>query len=316
MSMGTKIVLVISLIAILLMGVISFDDVSADKDEKKEKLTKLQKECAKDPKNPQKIKPDCELLELIDDGGSDPRADSFFDVFFDVESYSVDSFFDIFTDLQTDVDRIDGHVTVLKGQADSFFGQSCDVGDVVTGTNPDGTIICKTGEQGPQGETGPAATFISQVCPAGEVMIGIESNGMIVCNGSNSNPTTCDPNGDSKITSLELLNYVTGEGFRLDQTGAQLIIGTIDINRNGSIDSQLELDALNIYFAQQGISECVLIFPELNMCMAASDCLPEINAISSCDSGLCLYSCKPGFFDLNMDLGIPMGNGCESTSSQ
>jgi len=74
--------------------------------------------------------------------GSTQRADSFFDVFFDIEAYSVDSFFDIFTELQTDVNRIDGHVTVLKNQADSFFGTSCDVGDVVIGTNSDGTLIC------------------------------------------------------------------------------------------------------------------------------------------------------------------------------
>ena len=32
---------------------------------------------------------------------SDPRGDSFFDVFFDVELYTVDSFFDIFTELQS-----------------------------------------------------------------------------------------------------------------------------------------------------------------------------------------------------------------------
>lgn len=79
----------------------------------------------------------------IQQSGSDSRVDSFFDVFFDVELYTVDSFFDIFTELQTDVDRLDGHVTVLKEQdvpdlqesatrVDSFFDVFFDV-DVSTG---------------------------------------------------------------------------------------------------------------------------------------------------------------------------------------
>ena len=94
---------------------------------------------------------------------STARSDSFFDVFFDVfqdtpTQSGIDSFFDIFTELQTDVDRIDGHVTVLKGQAGGhdadiaridteilsmdLRGESCTVGMVVTGINPDGTLLC------------------------------------------------------------------------------------------------------------------------------------------------------------------------------
>jgi len=42
--MGAKSILAISLIAVLLIGVVSFDDAFA-KEDKKEKLTKLQKEC-------------------------------------------------------------------------------------------------------------------------------------------------------------------------------------------------------------------------------------------------------------------------------
>jgi len=97
--MGTKSIIAISLITVLLIGAVSFDDAFAK--DKKEKLTKLQKECAKEPKKENKIKANCELLELIIDVDVDPSGDSFFDVFFDVELYSVDSFFDIFTELQT-----------------------------------------------------------------------------------------------------------------------------------------------------------------------------------------------------------------------
>ena len=114
--MGAKSFLAISLIAVLVMGVISFDEVFADKGEKKEKQTKLQKQCSKEPKDPQKIKPECELLDLINDVDVDPRADSFFDVFFDIfvdttEKNAVDSFFDIFVDL--DGNRIDSFFDVF-----------------------------------------------------------------------------------------------------------------------------------------------------------------------------------------------------------
>jgi hypothetical protein len=104
--MNTKLILSLSLFAVLLMGVISFDDAYA-KDDKKEKQTKLQKECAKDPKSDDKIKAHCELLGLINDadaGTSDPRTDSFFDVFFDV--FTVDSFFDVIAQLQNDITEL------------------------------------------------------------------------------------------------------------------------------------------------------------------------------------------------------------------
>ena len=66
MGMGTKSILAISLITVLLIGAVSFDDAFAKEDKpKKDKLTKLQKECAKEPKKENKIKAHCELLELI-----------------------------------------------------------------------------------------------------------------------------------------------------------------------------------------------------------------------------------------------------------
>ena len=103
-----KLFLFLAVISLFSSGIVSTapafaddDDDEKKKDKNKDKITKLQKECAKEPKKPYKIKPECELLNLINDSAPDPRADSFFDVFFDVESYSVDSFFDIFTELQT-----------------------------------------------------------------------------------------------------------------------------------------------------------------------------------------------------------------------
>ncbi len=183
MTKTTNLFLFLAIATILLASPLAVDHAFADKDDEKEdknkddKLTKLQKECSKEPKNPSKIKPDCELLNLINENQPNPqadsffdvffdvelysvdsffdiftelqqsstRADSFFDVFFDVELYSVDSFFDIFTELQTDVDRIDTEIVALSLQ-------SCDVGDVVTGfvTGSDGTIQiqCAPDQQG------------------------------------------------------------------------------------------------------------------------------------------------------------------------
>lgn len=54
------------------------------------------------------------------DGTSNPRADSFFDVFFDVELYTVDSFFDIFTNLQNQIDSFFDITTDLQTQIDEI----------------------------------------------------------------------------------------------------------------------------------------------------------------------------------------------------
>jgi len=125
-----------------------------NKDKNKDKITKLQKECAKEPKKPYKIKPECELLNLINDSAPDPRTDSFFDVFFDVENYSVDSFFDIFTELQTDVDTIETEIVALD-----LRGESCPDGEILTGINLDGTLACIPEEQG----TNPFVDLQSQI---------------------------------------------------------------------------------------------------------------------------------------------------------
>jgi hypothetical protein len=160
--MNVKLILSLSLITVLLLGVISFDDAYA-KDDKKEKQTKLQKECAKDPKSDDKIKAHCELLGLINDadaGTSDPRTDSFFDVFFDV--FTVDSFFDIFTELQTQshdkytdqeaIDAVGLHTvdadTTYSGADFAVSDQNCAPGSVVSGINADGNLDCNPSDSG------------------------------------------------------------------------------------------------------------------------------------------------------------------------
>ena len=65
------------------------------------------------------------IIGGFDSGSGDPRADSFFDVFFDVELYTVDSFFDIFTELQSSTARSDSFFDVFFDvelyTVDSFF---------------------------------------------------------------------------------------------------------------------------------------------------------------------------------------------------
>ena len=98
--MNTKSILSISLIAVLLMGVIYFDDSFAAKGEPNgQPFQELQTQID-------------DLNQRVDDAEPDPRVDSFFDVFFDV--FTVDSFFDIFTELQTTND-------LQQSQIDSFF---------------------------------------------------------------------------------------------------------------------------------------------------------------------------------------------------
>jgi len=171
-----KLFLFLAVISLFSSGIVSTapafaddDDDEKKKDKNKDKITKLQKECAKEPKKPYKIKPECELLNLINDSAPDPRADSFFDVFFDIENYSVDSFFDIFTELQTSSSRADSFFDVFfdieNYSVDSFFdiftelqtdvdtieteivaldlrGESCPDGEILTGVNLDGTLAC------------------------------------------------------------------------------------------------------------------------------------------------------------------------------
>jgi len=177
-----KLFLFLAVISLFSSGIVSTapafaddDDDEKKKDKNKDKITKLQKECAKEPKKPYKIKPECELLNLINDSAPDPRADSFFDVFFDVESYSVDSFFDIFTELQTSSSRADSFFDVFfdveSYSVDSFFdiftelqtdvdtieteivaldlrGESCPDGEILTGIAADGTLVCTISGEG------------------------------------------------------------------------------------------------------------------------------------------------------------------------
>jgi len=57
----TKTILILAITVAFLAGSLVTGSIAFGEDG----LTKLQKKCAKEPKNPQKIKPDCELLALI-----------------------------------------------------------------------------------------------------------------------------------------------------------------------------------------------------------------------------------------------------------
>ena len=212
MNMSTNSILAISLIAVLLIGVVSFDDAFADHKPSHQSnaggVSNLQTQVDENTASVDsffdvftELQTDVDTIYghvTVLKGQSDP----FFDVFY--ETFSVDSFFDVFTELQTDVDAIDieliqlslradetdVHVTVLKSQSEEgdadlqrqidhnevgilkgnersldadnqhdediaridteilsmdLRGQSCGVGDVVTGVDANGELLCATG---------------------------------------------------------------------------------------------------------------------------------------------------------------------------
>ena len=125
---------------------------------------------------------------------------------------STDSFFDIFTELRL-VD------TDLQNQIDSFFDIfvelddvadiQCPQGQVATGTNLDGSLLC---------------TDITQYqrCPQGQVVVGIDANGEIICEGIPSQPpvdgTPCDDNDSNTINDVYLGGVCQGTPLEIECT--------------------------------------------------------------------------------------------------
>ena len=212
-----KLFLFLTVVALFTSGAVATnpvfadDDDKKDKNDKKEKLTKLQKECAKEPKKPHKIKPECELLNLINDSAPDPRADSFFDVFFDIELYNVDSFFDIFTELQNSSAQSDSFFDVFfdidvgATTPDSFFDIFVDVD---TGARPDSffDIFVDLHDTDETIQTELVALDLrGESCPDGEILTGIAVDGMLVCTPAETggNPfTDIQQNIDDKNSEL------------------------------------------------------------------------------------------------------------------
>jgi hypothetical protein len=184
--MGTKLILSLSLIAVLLIGAVSFDDAYAAKGDPKEPKDKKPnvKAIFGDPDfaifgDPDVAEifgdPDFDalfgdpdfMIQSLQDADDDLQSqiDSFFDVFFGTESHTGDSFFDIFTNVEpggttttpdsffdvfVEIDERDQHFDTEILSMD-LRGQSCNVGDVVTGVGADGNLLCE-----------PDATGISQ----------------------------------------------------------------------------------------------------------------------------------------------------------
>src|SRR3989338_10118414 len=158
--MSTKSILSISLIAVLLMGVIYFDDSFAAKGEPNgQPFQELQTQID-------------DLNQRVDDAEPDPRVDSFFDVFFDV--FTIDSFFDIFTELRTTDSS-------LQTQIDSFENQDCDDGFYVSGIDENGQIKCKPLPSGSNSPVcGNGIVESSEQCDLG-VSNGATSSCSVIC---------------------------------------------------------------------------------------------------------------------------------------
>ncbi len=221
-----KSILAISLIAVLLFGVVSFDDAFA-KEHKEPKPTKLQKECAKEPKKDNKIKPECELLELINDVDVDPRASGFFDSFFDIFA-SVDSFFDIFTELQTSTTTSDSFFDVFFDvelySVDSFFDIFTEL-QTKTTDNMMG-ISDNTDDIGTIQTEIVALDLRGQSCPPNQFVVGVDTVGDIICESLESTPppvVDCGPLDDPTngqvstfdTTFLSTAAYFCDSGFEL-----------------------------------------------------------------------------------------------------
>jgi|APSaa5957512535_1039671.scaffolds.fasta_scaffold21355_3 hypothetical protein len=201
MTRTTNLFLFLAIATILLTSPLAADYAYADKDndktdKKDNKQTKLQKECSKEPKNPSKIKPDCELLNLINENQPNPQADSFFDVFFDIYTtpdsffdifvdtstgtHAVDSFFDIFTELsvhEIDIQEIQTELLALELRGtdpntglrpDSFF-------DIFTEISVHDADVLRIDTELV------ALDLRGQSCNVGDVVTGIDADGQILC---------------------------------------------------------------------------------------------------------------------------------------
>lgn len=144
-------------------------DAFADKDDDKKKKT-FEEMCAKKKGN----SPDALFCQAI----------------LGVQQ-SIDSFFDIFVEL--------GDVADIQ----------CPIGQVATGTNIDGTLLC---------------TDITpyQHCPQGQVVVGIDANGEIICEGIPSPPpvdgTACDDNDSNTINDVYLGGVCQGTPLEIECT--------------------------------------------------------------------------------------------------
>jgi hypothetical protein len=69
MTNTTNFILFLAIATILIVSPLASESAFADPKDKEDKLTKLQKECSKEPKKADKIKPHCELLMLLEDVG-------------------------------------------------------------------------------------------------------------------------------------------------------------------------------------------------------------------------------------------------------
>ncbi len=142
--MGTKSILAISLITVLLIGVIPFDDAFA-KDHKEPKPTKLQKECAKEPKKDNKIKANCELLNIInalqeDQAGKNDQIDALIAALQAKDMALMDEDAALITNLNLKIeilsaamqmdDSVCNNIPNADKVSDTTLGQLCDQADV------------------------------------------------------------------------------------------------------------------------------------------------------------------------------------------
>lgn len=100
----------------------------------------------------------------------DPRADIFFDVFFDIEGYSIDSFFDIFTELQANDES-------QQTQIDSFF----DIFTELQATDTQLQLNIDNEAAARQSADSQLQTQVTGVCLPGTSIRQVNSDGSVLC---------------------------------------------------------------------------------------------------------------------------------------
>ncbi len=214
--MRSKTVLVLAIAAAFVIGtmVAGAEDVFA-----KEKITKLQKECKKEPKKDNKIKPHCELLNLLEE-----------------------------------LDLIGG---IGPAGPQGETGPAGPTG--ATGNDGDDGATGATGGIGPQGVPGPAGTGSGLSCENQFAIFDavpgfvIQPACVTLCDPNGSGSI------DAEELAVNIPNVAFTPSIIQQVIDDQIEDNAPDTNDNGLIDTKIELSVLNVFLVNNVFSDILPI---------------------------------------------------------